>query len=1142
LVFDDLYGEVDPAPEPFDLVRLEDLGEEMTELHRMAALYDVMEFATSVKPWLLETLLDAGSAEIIYLDPDIQVFDRLDDLAAGAREHGIVLTPHVTAPLPRDGCKTDETSILAAGIYNMGFIAVGQGSRPFLQFWKKRLLRECRLDPVNMRFVDQRWVDFVPGMYDHAILRDPTINVAYWNLHHRSLDWDGKRYTVDGSPLRFFHFSGYTPKARHLLSKHQGDRPRILLSEHPALARLCDEYGDLLEQCGYAVDDDGAVDYGFSRMANGVAFDELVRTLYRKRVERADASHTPLPPDPFDATGARELVAWLNRAAPADAGPERLSLYQATLYAYRPELHAQFPDPQGADFDAFQHWVHDEVRAGRIDPLLAPSPPLEAPDRDMAGSPTSASEVSSTPRGPEGWAPAGSGLVPGINVAGYFRAELGIGESGRLTMAAIEAAGIPFTTVAYAKTNSRQQHPFTAGAGRRDFDTNVIVVNADQLRHFADEVGPEFFAGRYTIGQWAWELEEFPKTSLEAFDIVDEVWTISEFTRASVAAATDKPVFAFPLPIIEPTVPFGIDRERLGLPEGFLFLFCFDLFSALERKNPVGLVEAFRRAFRPNEGPVLVIKAINGSSCVEDLERLRWAARGRRDILVLDRYFDAQDNTALMALADCYVSLHRSEGFGLTMSEAMSLGKPVIATGYSGNMDFMNADNAYLVPWTKATVPAGAGPYRQGAHWADPDLDAAASLMRHVVDHPDEAMEVGRRARESVLRDHTLAQRALFVRERFEAIHERRPSAPPSTAATIPTTQGPPAATTPRLVDLASSPRDTDGPTRFGRVGRLYRRLEHRALRRRDEQQRHIDTALANAVERLEDDSAALQEQLSRATGRLHDSLRSQSGRLHSIDVELRRLRARLDTEPSFEYLQQELQRLHAIPYMGDPLSFATTDGDGRPAIGYRTLESKATGTYADFEDVFRGPEDLIRDLLRPYLPLLADASPVLDVGCGRGEMLDLLSEAGIEAAGVDLDASMVRRCRHKGHRVEQADAVAYLQAQVDESWGAVFAAQVVEHLHYDDLLELLTQSRRVLRPGGMVVLETVNPHALHAFKTFWVDLTHRVPIYPEVLVAHCRNTGFDESLVMFPGATGDLDHDRWTSGAYAVIARKKPS
>ena len=147
-----------------------------------------------------------------------------------------------------------------------------------------------------------------------------------------------------------------------------------------------------------------------------------------------------------------------------------------------------------------------------------------------------------------------------------------------------------------------------------------------------------------------------------------------------------------------------------------MFLFVFDFFSVLERKNPLGLIEAFTRAFRPGEGPMLVIKTINGDSQRSTISK-RCAPRRRagRDILVIDEYYSAEEKNALLGLCDCYVSLHRSEGLGLTMAEAMGLGKPVIATGYSGNLDFMTPENSYLVDYMMGAVPADCDPYPRGS-------------------------------------------------------------------------------------------------------------------------------------------------------------------------------------------------------------------------------------------------------------------------------------------------------------------------------------------------------------------------------------------------------------------------------------------
>lgn len=227
---------------------------------------------------------------------------------------------------------------------------------------------------------------------------------------------------------------------------------------------------------------------------------------------------------------------------------------------------------------------------------------------------------------------------------------------------------------------------------------------------------------------------------------------------------------------------------------------------------------------------------------------------------------------------------------------------------------------------------------------------------------------------------------------------------------------------------------------------------------------------------------------------------------------------------------------------MADPEAWLTDDDQGRRVIGYRgggTGTHLASSGYAGFEDVFRGPEALVRERQRVYLDLLVAEAPVLDVGCGRGELLELLAGAGIAASGVDADASMVARCREKGLEVVEGEGLTYLRALETSSLGALFCAQVVEHLHADELRALLDEAQRVLRPGGVFVAETVNPHALGAFKTFWTDPTHRLPLFPEVLVVLAAGAGFEAAEVIFPNGTGSLDVDRWQQGEYAVVARK---
>lgn len=247
------------------------------------------------------------------------------------------------------------------------------------------------------------------------------------------------------------------------------------------------------------------------------------------------------------------------------------------------------------------------------------------------------------------------------------------------------------------------------------------------------------------------------------------------------------------------------------------------------------------------------------------------------------------------------------------------------------------------------------------------------------------------------------------------------------------------------------------------------------------------------------------------------------------------------DIHSNLRHLTEEVTRtdasLYALPYMSDPDRLRIKDASGRAVIGFQQPAPPGTDLYRGFEDLFRGPEAFIRERQRVYLPYVADHGPVVDIGCGRGEFLDLLAEAHITAVGVDPDPGMVMHSRAKGHIVYQEDALSYFTAQPDHSIGAIFAAQVIEHLPYDDLIAFFVRAREKLSPGGVLIAETVNPHALPALKMFWIDLTHRAPIFPEVATMLCWLTGYQEAVVIFPNGTGDLEEDRRVAGEFAIIA-----
>jgi SAM-dependent methyltransferase len=246
---------------------------------------------------------------------------------------------------------------------------------------------------------------------------------------------------------------------------------------------------------------------------------------------------------------------------------------------------------------------------------------------------------------------------------------------------------------------------------------------------------------------------------------------------------------------------------------------------------------------------------------------------------------------------------------------------------------------------------------------------------------------------------------------------------------------------------------------------------------------------------------------------------------------------------PRVEAADRLVAETRALPYVsGSPFEIFEEPVAGR-VQGYGRRDGaprERAGTYDAFEDIFRGPEGFIRDRQRRYLSLLGDREPVLDVGCGRGEFLDLLRERGRKYAGIDPDPDMVGRCRAKGHeRVEVADANSYLKKCADDSLGAIFCAQVIEHMPYEELLGFYSSSLRKLRPGGLFILETVNPHSVRALKTFWVDPTHQHPLFPEVALALCEINGFESAYVFHPNGTGEVEVDRYERGEYTVVATK---
>jgi glycosyltransferase involved in cell wall biosynthesis len=715
------------------------------ELDRMTVAYDLLELATALKPWLMRFLLGRGCDHVAYFDPDISIERRIEELPGWARERSVVLTPHLTEPMPRDGRLPHEQTILLSGTYNLGFIAVGDTAdgRRMLDWWATRLLTDARVDVAHGFFTDQRLVDLVPGLFEHVVVTDPSWNVAYWNLATRRLERgrDGE-VRVNGRRLTFQHFSGYSPADPHLLSRFQGVDPRVLLSELPVLRELCDDYGRRLREASY---DEHQRDFQTPfHTHDGIPVTPTVRRLVRD--------------DRWEPSG-QSLAGWLLSAGPGDVGG--LGRLLAAVYEKRPDLQDAFPQVRRGDVRRFLDWAE---RFGGHEEGIPQSLVAQVRARSSAGP---ALPLSRRPDPVRATRP-----VHGVELAGYLTADLGLGETARQFAASLEGAGIALSTTTYQATRSVLGTPWRdrLPADGTRHDTLLMCINADMTGAFQQQAGRRYLRGRYRIGLWFWELDELPDTMAPALDLVDEVWTCSHYYATGIRSRTRKPVIVLPHPVRVPASQ-PVQTPEVPVDGTFTFLFVFDHFSVFQRKNPLGVIAAFKQAFPRTGEARLVIKSVNAAAFPRDREQLRYAA-DRPDIVLIERNVDRIELDGLMGACDAYVSLHRSEGFGQTVGEMMALGKPVISTGYSGSLEFTSPDNSFLVDVDLTPVPPGCDPYPAGATWAEPRRDHAAALMRRVVDEPEAGRARGARAAADIGRRFSQPSLGRAARSRLETIWE----------------------------------------------------------------------------------------------------------------------------------------------------------------------------------------------------------------------------------------------------------------------------------------------------------------------------------------------------------------------------------
>ena len=436
---------------------------------------------------------------------------------------------------------------------------------------------------------------------------------------------------------------------------------------------------------------------------------------------------------------------------PQPTSAAQLTRVQKLVRVARPDVQEAFPLPSGVQ--AFKEWFYTHG--------------LEEHDYWDFLTPTEKRQVLARP---EPWAtrllpltqralPHTLSRVPikrrsyGVNLIGYAFGRLGIGEDLRMAGKALLKAKVPMTMLDFppgdnVDTSETSMARYVSKVG--DFAFNIFCLTAEETGRFYAERGRSQFVGRYNIGYWPWELGAWPKEWELMLDLVDEVWVSTQHTFDSLQPVCNKPLKLMPMAVeLGPVKKFKVPQEARNIfklnTRATLFCFAFDLNSYIERKNPMACVQAFLMAFPKADYTAkqvgLVVKVQKPRSDHAAWLELKRIARSDRRIYIIEQTLERPALLALYRACNCYLSLHRAEGFGRGMAEALQLGLHVICTGYSGNVDFCQAPHADLVQYRLKRVKAGQYPRASGQVWAEPNIGHAAQLMRQFYENTETVVE-----------------------------------------------------------------------------------------------------------------------------------------------------------------------------------------------------------------------------------------------------------------------------------------------------------------------------------------------------------------------------------------------------------------
>lgn len=779
-VCDKITEDFSSMPYNFSMISLQDL--ELPHQQRMIFRYTILELNTAVKPFVIKHLMNMGYDRVIYVDPDICTYRRFEELEdAFNADYDIILTPHLTG-ICNDDKLPNDLSIMQAGVYNLGFVALKNTNNvhKLIEWWCGKLEYDCVVDIPRGVFVDQKYMDLTPGMFEKVfILRHEGYNVAYWNLSHRKAEKQSTKFFFNGQELAFFHYSGLNPKNIENISKHQNryDVHNIGISKE-----LFEEYAKAVLSNDFEMYQKFQYSYGV--FDNGMLISDLMRYAYRmsEKIQKLMGENPYEEGERFYAAEIKNAVVnemltyvWSSRPDVQEAFPGKKDMNYINWFLHSVVTEYNLPKNYLDDIqirpktngsvlrtgtlkEKIKFKIKQNVSPATLDKIWRIYRRIRHSKGGEAYTINIGAQTRNTPKG--------------VNLIGYIKSEHGVGEAARHMADCLDKMEINWQIYDFEVGNlSRQADVRWQHKIGTDFPYQISIfsINADQMPVAYDNLPKKLWEG-YIVGVWYWELPEFPDEWLDSFALVNEIWAPTKFIAESISMKSNKPVIYMP-PAMKLEQPDCVARGDFGLPENaFLYLNMYDSLSVSGRKNPKAVFDAFKAAFKPDDMTVGLVVKVNNNNIINEDKMLRDMIAEYKNIYIIADILTRNQINELICVCDVAVSLHRSEGLGLMCQEAMYFGKPVIATNWSGNTDFMRPDNSCLVNADLIEIGQDMGPYKAWQKWAEPDIKQAAEYMIRIKEDEEYYRKIAQNAELTIKNEFSPEVCARRMKTRLEYI------------------------------------------------------------------------------------------------------------------------------------------------------------------------------------------------------------------------------------------------------------------------------------------------------------------------------------------------------------------------------------